>query len=43
MSGLVCNVEKTVLLHIGTNEDFDERMRDLGFIIADKVTILGLR
>jgi hypothetical protein len=42
MSGLVCNVEKTMLLVIGDNVDVDDRTKELGFVIAKKVTILGL-
>ncbi len=43
MSGLICNVEKTVLLQIGTNEQIDPRITELGFSIVDKITILGLK
>jgi hypothetical protein len=42
MSGLICNVEKTMLLIIGENDGVDNRIKDLGFVIVDKVTILGL-
>jgi hypothetical protein len=42
ISGLVCNVEKTMLLVIGDNDEFDNRIKDLGFVITKKVTILGL-
>ncbi len=42
LSGLLCNVDKTTLLPIGQNFQIDNRIRDLGFIIVDKVTILGL-
>jgi hypothetical protein len=42
LSGLVCNVEKTVLLPIGNNIVIDDQITSLGFVIADKVTILGL-
>jgi hypothetical protein len=41
MSGLVCNVEKTVLLPVGTNTPIDERIINLGFSISNKITILG--
>jgi hypothetical protein len=37
LSGLVCNVEKTVLLPIGENAVIDEQIMSLGFVIADKV------
>jgi hypothetical protein len=42
LSGLVCNVEKTVILPIGNNANFDDRIVTLGFQLADKLTILGL-
>jgi hypothetical protein len=42
LSGLLCNVDKTTLLPIGENIQVDNRIWDLGFIIAEKVTILGL-
>ncbi len=35
-------MEKTTLLTIGQNIQIDDRIRNLGFIIVDKVTILGL-
>jgi hypothetical protein len=43
MSGLVCNVEKTMLLPIGDNDQIDPRVAELGFSIVDKITILGLK
>ncbi len=42
MSGLVCNVEKTSILPIGDNTTVDDRIRDLGFVISEKITVLGL-
>jgi hypothetical protein len=42
MSGLVCNVDKTVLVPIGVEAEIDNRIRELGFVISNKVTILGL-
>jgi hypothetical protein len=42
ISGLLCNVEKTTLLPIGRDIRLDDRIRDLGFVIVEKVTILGL-
>jgi hypothetical protein len=42
ISGLVCNVEKTMLLVIGDNVEMDNRIKELGFVVAKKVTILGL-
>jgi hypothetical protein len=43
MSGLVCNVEKTMLLQIGEEDQIDPRVAELGFSIVDKITILGLK
>jgi hypothetical protein len=42
ISGLVCNVVKTMLLVIGDDRHIDNRIENLGFVIAKKVTILGL-
>jgi hypothetical protein len=42
LSGLVCNVEKTVILPIGNNVNDDERIAMLGFKLVETVTILGL-
>ncbi len=42
LSGLVCNLEKTVILPIGDNTNVDARIATLGFQLADKLTILGL-
>jgi hypothetical protein len=42
MSGLVCNVEKTTVMLIGSNTPIDERIFELGFTIVDNVTILGM-
>jgi hypothetical protein len=42
ISGLVCNVEKTMLLVLGDNVELDNRINNLGFVIAKQVTILGL-
>ncbi len=38
----MCNVEKTVLMAVGYDTVVDERIANLGFIIEQKVTILGL-
>jgi hypothetical protein len=43
LSGLEFNVEKTTILPIGPNVPLDNRIKDLGFTIADEVTILGLK
>jgi hypothetical protein len=42
ISGLLCNVEKTNLLPLGENINFDERIYELGFNIVNKLTVLGL-
>jgi hypothetical protein len=42
LSGLLCNVDKTTLFPIGQNIQIDNRIRDLGFVIVEKVTVLGL-
>ncbi len=42
LSGLLCNVEKTTLLPVRHNVLVDDRIRDLGFVVVDKVTVLGL-
>jgi hypothetical protein len=42
LSGLVCNVEKTSILPIGEHTIVDDRIRDLGFEISDKLMVLGL-
>jgi hypothetical protein len=42
ISGLVCNVDKTMLLVIGGDAEIDDRIESLGFVITKKVTILGL-
>jgi hypothetical protein len=42
LSGLLCNVEKTTLLPVGQNVLVDDRIRELGFVVVDKVTVLGL-
>ncbi len=43
LSGLVCNVEKTILMPIGIQANIDERIINLGFVISDSVTVLGLK
>jgi hypothetical protein len=42
LSGLECSVEKTTILPIGIPTPIDNRILDLGFSIAEEVTILGL-
>jgi hypothetical protein len=43
LSGLICNVEKTMILPIGDIEQIDPRIANLGFSIVDNLTILGLK
>ena len=42
LSGLCCNIEKTVLVPIGKIEAIDQDIVDLGFEIKGKALILGL-
>ena len=42
ISGLECNVEKSFLMQIGSNDQVSEEIRALNFTVADKITILGL-
>ena len=42
ISGLECNVEKSFLMQIGSNDQVSEEIRALNFTIAAKITILGL-
>jgi hypothetical protein len=42
LSGLMCNLDKTMLLVIGDNVQVDERIVNLGFAIVNKLTVLGL-
>jgi hypothetical protein len=42
LSGLECSIEKTTILPIGIPTPIDNRILDLGFSIAEEVTILGL-
>ena len=42
ISGLKCNTEKTAILRIGNKDDnMDPRINQLGFKIADEITLLG--
>jgi hypothetical protein len=43
MSGLICNVEKTMLLPIGADVLPGDQILELGFSVVDEVTILGLK
>jgi hypothetical protein len=41
ISGLGCNVEKTVLMQIGCNDPLAQQILDMGFIVKDEITLLG--
>ncbi len=41
--GLECNVEKTTLMQIGSNDPVSQEVIDLGFDIQDEVKLLGLK
>ena len=41
ISGLGCNVDKTVLMQIGTADIVNEEIRELGVDLRNKITILG--
>jgi hypothetical protein len=41
-SGLICNVEKTVLMVVGKDTILDDRKTNLGFNIDTSVMILGV-
>ena len=42
LSGLCCNIEKTVLVPVGILEPIPEEIFELGFEIKDKAIILGM-
>jgi hypothetical protein len=42
LSGLGCNVDKTVLMQIGTYTEIPDEITALGFDIKNQVTILGM-
>ena len=42
LSGLCCNIEKTVLVPVGKTEAISQDILDLGFEIKNKALILGL-
>ena len=42
LSGLCCNIEKTVLIPIGVEEEIPASILDLGFEIRQSATILGM-
>ena len=43
ISGLVCNVEKTCLMQIGSDEQISQEISELGFNIVNEMTILGMK
>ena len=43
LSGLECNVEKTVLLQIGSVAPITADILSLGFLISNEITVLGLK
>jgi hypothetical protein len=43
LSGLECNVEKTVLMQIGAVDPVPENILDLGFSVSEEITVLGLK
>jgi hypothetical protein len=42
ISGLECNVEKTILMQVGSNLPIEPEIVQLGFDIRDEITLLGL-
>jgi len=42
LSGLECNVEKSVLMQVGAIEPVSQEIKDLGFVIQKKIKVLGL-
>jgi hypothetical protein len=42
ISGLECNVEKTILMQLGSDSEIDQDILDLGFDIKNEITLLGL-
>ena len=43
ISGLICNVEKTCLMQIGSQQPIEREIIELGFNIVDHMTILGMK
>jgi hypothetical protein len=43
LSGLECNVEKTVLMQIGAVDPVPENILNLGFSVSEEITVLGLK
>ncbi len=42
ISGLECNVEKTILMQVGSDSNIDQAILDLGFDVKNEITLLGL-
>jgi hypothetical protein len=42
ISGLECNVEKTVLMQVGLDLPIDQEILNLGFDVRNEITLLGL-
>jgi hypothetical protein len=43
LSGLECNVDKTTLLQVGTEDPIPAEIIQCGFSVVTEVTILGLK
>jgi hypothetical protein len=43
LSGLECNVDKTTLLQVGSNDAIPEDIVRCGFQVVEEVTVLGLK
>jgi len=42
ISGLKCNIEKTHLMQIGSEEEINNSISDVGFAITNEITVLGM-
>jgi hypothetical protein len=42
ISGLECNIEKTALMPFGTDGEVSKEIRNVGFTVVDRLTVLGL-
>jgi hypothetical protein len=42
ISGLECNVDKTILMQVGSDSNIDQAILDLGFDVKREITLLGL-
>jgi hypothetical protein len=43
LSGLGCNVDKTMLMQVGSNDIIDDDILGLGFDQKNEITILGMK